>query len=311
MSGPEPGAPEPGDSEPRERLRAHLLRHRLAGPQIPTPRQKNLRSYRLFGQGDPQALMGLDPERRWGPGAVLDLMAERCGVRPEFSYGHGPDTIDPERTLDALDRLAALLRRTARRRGRVLAGTGHPTKLPGFHGALARALEASGCAVLTPARGARFREPTPDGSRTCTLDYLGPVAVVRSLDAGPARSGRITPGSISRTTTGLLHTHSAQPVRLALGALAAAGEALPDLVLGDHGWLCGAGRLGIPAGGLADSNDPAPFVGEAEGTVAVAVPVDDGAHPDCYRALSDYVLQRADLAPYKDWASPSSHWYHP
>ncbi|MGK4581475.1 phosphatase [Kitasatospora sp. HPMI-4] len=280
----------------RTELRAHLLRHRLAGPRIPTSRQKNLRSYRLFGQGDPQALMGLDPERRWGPGAVLGLMAERCGVRPDFSHGHGQDTIDPELTLDALDRLAALLRRTARSRGRVLAGTGHPTRLPGFHGALVRALEASGCAVLTPARGARFREPTPDGTRNRTIDYLGPVAVVRSAEDAAARTGRSPAGA----TGGLLHTHSPQPVRLALSALAAAGEAPPDLVLGDHGWLCGAGRLGIAAGGLADSNDPAPFVGEAEGAVAVVVPVDDGAHPDCYRALSDYVLQQADLAPYRD-----------
>ncbi|MDH6576769.1 phosphatase [Kitasatospora sp. MAP5-34] len=277
----------------RAALREHLIRRRLAGPDVPTPRQKNLRSYRLFGQGDPAALMGLDPERRWGAGAVLELMAERCGVRPEFGYGSGPDTIDPERTLDALDRLADLVRRTARSRGTVLAGTGHPTQLTAFHTSLARALEAAGCTLRTPARGARFREPTPDGNRACTLDYVGPVAVVRSLDGGPAKAGRISSGT-------LLHTHSAQPVRLALAALAQAGEPLPDLVLGDHGWLCGAGRLGVPAGGLADSNDPAPFVGEAEGTVSVVVPVDDGAYQECYKPLSDYVLQRADLAPYKD-----------
>ncbi len=269
-------------------LQDHLLRRRLAGPRVPTPRQKNLRSYRLFGQGDPDALMGLDPERRWGPGAVLALMAERVGVHPEFSYGSGPDTIDPARTVAALDRLAALLRATARRRGSVFAGTGHPTQLAGFYGALVGALAAAGCAVRTPARGARFRAPLPTGHRLCAIDYAGPVAVVRALD-GTAPTGRLGSGP------DLLHTHSAQPVRLALTALAEDGGTLPDLVLGDHGWLCGAGRLGIAAGGLADSNDPAPFVGEAEGTVAVAVPVDDGAQSPCYRALSDYVLQQADL----------------
>ncbi|MFJ9520891.1 phosphatase [Kitasatospora sp. NPDC101801] len=268
----------------RAELIAHLLRHRLAGPAVPTPRQNNLRHYRLFGQADPVALMGLDPERRWGTGAVLDLMAERVGVHPDFGYAQGPDTIDPERTVDGLERLAELLAATAGRRGAVLAGTGHPTKLAGFHGALAGALERAGCALRTPALGTRFREPTPAGQRGCVLDAVGPVLVVRSTDGAGE----------------LLHTHSPGPVRLALAALTEAGHPLPDLVLGDHGWLCGAGRLGIPAGGLADCNDVAPFVGEAEGTVAVAVPVDDGAHPDCYRALSDYVLQRADLAPYKD-----------
>ncbi|MER8185584.1 phosphatase [Kitasatospora sp. NPDC094015] len=282
-------------SAARAQLRDHLLRRRLAGDEIPTSRQKNLRSYRLFGQGDPTALMGLAPEGRWGPGAVLALMAERVGVDPDFGRGQGPDTIDPDRTLDALDRLADLLRAAARRRATVLTGTGHPNRLTAFHTSLARALEAAGCTLLTPARGLRFREPTPQGERSCALDYRGPVAVVRGLDGGSARGGRLDRGADD-----LLHTHSAQPVRLALAELAGAGQPLPGLVLGDHGWLCGAGRLGVPAGGLADSNDPAPFVGEAEGTVAVAVPVDDGSPPECYRPLSDYVLQRADLAPYKE-----------
>ncbi|WP_371497755.1 phosphatase [Kitasatospora sp. NBC_00374] len=279
----------------RAALREHLVRRRLAGPDIPTTRQRNLRSYRLFGQGDPTALMGLAPEGRWGPGAVLGLMADRVGVDPDFGRGQGTDTIDPDRTLDALDRLADLLRAAARRRATVLAGTGHPTRLTEFHTSLARALEAAGCTLLTPARGTRFREPTPDGERNCALDYRGPVAVVRALDGGAARGGRL-----DRSQGGLLHTHSAQPVRLALAELTHAGQPLPGLVLGDHGWLCGAGRLGVPAGGIADSNDPAPFVGEAEGEVAVVVPVDDGSPPECYRPLSDYVLQRADLAPYKE-----------
>lgn len=176
----------------------------------------------------------------------------------------------------------------------MLAGTGHPTQLTGFHGALVAALAAAGCAVRTPGRGTRFRAPSPAGDRLCALDYTGPVAVVRALDV-PSQAGRLGSEGSGSPAGELLHTHSAQPVRLALAALAEDGHRLPDLVLGDHGWLCGAGRLGIAAGGLADSNDPAPFVGEAEGTVAVAVPVDDGAHPDCYRALSDYVLQQADL----------------
>jgi len=280
----------------RARLRDHLLRTRLAGPDVPTPRQNNLRHYRLFAQSDPKALMGLDPERDWDEDAVLALMADRVGVDPDPRYTDGPDTIHPDRTLDALDRLAALLRRTADARGTVLAGTGHPARLPGFHGALARALAAAGCTVHAPVRGLRFREPTPDGERGRITDAVGHVTVVRNLD-GAARGGRLAPGDLPGE---LQHTHSPQPVRLTLAALAEGGRPLPDLVLGDHGWLCGAGRLGIPAGGLADCNDVAPFAGEAEGTVAVVVPVDDGSPPASYRPLSDYVLQQADLAPYKD-----------
>ncbi|RKE19722.1 phosphatase [Streptomyces sp. TLI_171] len=274
----------------REELRAHLLKHRLAGPEVPTPRQNNLRHYRLFAQADPRSLMGLEPEPRRDEAAVLRLMVERVGVNPDPRHLEGPDSIDPELALAALDRLAELVRRTADKRGSVLAGTGHPTKLAGFHNALAGALEAAGCTVHTPARGVRFREPTPEGERPRYLDLVDRVVVMRALD-GPERPGRPGPGDLA-------HTHSPLPVRLALTALADAGHRPPDLVLGDHGWLCGAGRLGIPAGGIADCNDVAPFAAEAAGLVEVVVPLEDGSAPDCYRPLSDYVLQRADLAPY-------------
>src|SRR6185437_10034836 len=91
------------------------------------------------------------------------------------------------------------------------------------------------------------------------------------------------------------HTHSPLPVRLALDAAAAAGGPLPELVIGDHGWVCGAGQLGFEAIGLADTDDPAPFVGQEEARVSVVVPLDDGARAAYYRPLARYVLDRACL----------------
>jgi hypothetical protein len=71
---------------------------------------------------------------------------------------------------------------------------------------------------------------------------------------------------------------------------------LPGLVVGDHGFVCGAGQLGVEAIGLADCDDPAVFVAEAEGSVSVAVPVDDAIRSDYYRPLTRYVLKRAWLS---------------
>ena len=93
----------------------------------------------------------------------------------------------------------------------------------------------------------------------------------------------------------LVHTHSARPIRAALASLAGDGEPLPDLVVADHGWCGGAGQAGIDAIGFADSNDPALFVGEAEGVVQVAVPLDDGIAPRHYAGLVGYVLGRGGL----------------
>ena len=72
-------------------------------------------------------------------------------------------------------------------------------------------------------------------------------------------------------------------MRGVLAALAAAGEPPPDLVIADHGWAGAAGQAGITSVGFADCNDPALFVGEAEGKVAVSVPLDDNVAPHLLR----------------------------
>ena len=86
-------------------------------------------------------------------------------------------------------------------------------------------------------------------------------------------------------------------MRAALADLAASGEPPPDLVVADHGWAGAAGQAGIDAVGFADCNDPALFVGEAEGRVRVCVPLDDNVMPHLYDPLTAYLLDRAGLHP--------------
>lgn len=264
-------------------LRAHLLAARLAGP-VATPRETSLRSYRLFAARDPRVLLGLDPERSWGERDLLGLMAEKCGVSDDPGHVSGPDVIDPERTLVALGAFGERLAGAARRGAPVLFGTGHPHRLLGFYSGLADALSAAGCLVLTPAQGRCVDITTRFGVRTYSIDYVRGVALVRE-------PGVRVPGS----ATGA-HTHSPLPVRAVLEEIVGARGVLPELVVGDHGWVCGAGQLGIEAIGLADTDDPALFVGEAEGRVSVAVPVDDAVRSDHYRPLARYVLNRAALS---------------
>ncbi|WP_267244933.1 phosphatase [Streptomyces sp. PR69] len=264
-------------------LRAHLLEARLAG-EVATTREQSLRSYRLFAAGDPRVTLGLNPEWVWGERDLLALMADRCGVSADPDQVTGPDVIDPERTLAGLDAFADRLGDAAERRAPVLFGTGHPHRLLGFYADLADALSAAGCPVLTPAQGRCVDITTRFGVRTYNLAYVRRIALVR--EPGTREHGG-NPGA---------HTHSPLPIRVALAAAAAAREPLPELVVGDHGWVCGAGQLGIEAIGLADVNDPALFVGEAEGRVSVTVPVDDAVRSDCYRPLTRYVLNRACLS---------------
>ncbi|MET9567392.1 MULTISPECIES: phosphatase [Streptomyces] len=264
-------------------LRAHLLAVGLAGA-VATSREVSLRSYRLFAARDPRVTIGLDPEWAWNQSDLIALMAEKCGVSDDPRHTSGPDVIDPDRTLAALDAFAERLAEAVRNRSPVLLGTGHPHRLLGFYAALADALSAAGCTVLTPAHGSCVDITTRFGLRTYNLDYVRGVALVREPGArGAARA------------TGA-HTHSPLPVRVALAAAMDAGGPLPELVVGDHGWVCGAGQLGFEAIGLGDTDDPALFVGEAEGRVSVVVPLDDAVRSDYYRPLTRYVLNRACLS---------------
>jgi hypothetical protein len=252
----------------RRALVSHLIRTRIAG-DVATTRENNLDHYRELAEGNRYYWFGLDLGDRWSdPGAVLELMAERCGVVPEPGHRVGQDTIDPELTVDGLDRMAVALHKAVENRSRVLLATGHPAGLYAVHHVLAAALRAAGCTLVLPPD-----HLYADGGE---IRHLGAVAMLH-------RAG------------GLVHTHSPDPMREILNALERAGEAPPDLVVADHGWAGCAGGRGIDTVGFADCNDPALFVAEAEGKVLVTVPLDDNVPPHFYAPMTAYLLAQAGL----------------
>jgi hypothetical protein len=258
-------------------LREHLVEHRIAG-DVATSREDNLRKYAMFAERAPAAMFGLAPAGRWDLADLLDLMARRCGVSPDPHYRHGPDRIDPALTIAGLDRMAERLAATASApAARVIVATGHPAGLLPVHLSLVGALRAAGAQILTPAAGWSYRTSTATGPAHREIRYVNHVAMVSSRGE-------------------LNHSHSPFPMEAMLRSLAAAGEAPPDLVVGDHGWVGAAAQAGVPAVGFADSNDPGLFVGEQEGTVAVAVPLDDNVAPHLYTPLTSYLLDAAGLA---------------
>jgi hypothetical protein len=245
----------------------------MAG-RVKTPRENNLLHYRLMADRDPYYLLGLDPSAHWTRDSVLELMVRKVGVSPLPNHRAGQDTIDPERTADALDRYAARFGVALRDRQRVLFATGHPRHLGPLYQRFAEALRAAGGSVVEAAEGWSYDAASSYGRRRLEIRYDLGVAVVED------------PG-------GPVHSHAARPIRAVLADLAARHEPLPELVLADHGWCGGAAQAGVDAIGFADCNDPALFVGEDEGTVQVAVPLDDGLDAEQYGLLGDYVLARA------------------
>jgi histidinol phosphate phosphatase hisN-like protein len=256
----------------REELIKHLIDARIAGP-VATRRENNLANFRLMAQRDPGYTFGLPLRREWTFDDVLASMAQRCGVGSDPMNDAGDDTIDPELTVARLEAMGDLLREVAERRGRVLIATGHPTGLLVVHVEVARALRAAGCTLLEPDAVWQDVDRTGTPHERHVRHVLG-VAV--------ASQG-----------ANLLHTHSPTPMKIMLDALASAGQRAPDLVLADHGYAGAAGAAGVPTVGFADCNDPALFAGEAEGDVAVCVPLDDNVAPQLYAPMTDHLIERA------------------
>ncbi|WP_432069077.1 phosphatase [Streptomyces sp. AA1529] len=254
----------------RAELTSHLVRARIAG-DVATPRENNLSHYRKLANGDRHYWLGLELGERWADEQdVLAVMAERCGVNDDPDYRSGQDTIDPELTVAALDRAAAELRKAAEAHARVLFATGHPGALLDMHGTLATALRSAGCDIV----------------RTPLRVFADEGVIVQFQGVAVYERG-----------ASLWHTHSPQPMAGVLLGLEQAGEPLPDLVVADHGWAGRAAQQGLTTVGFADCNDPALFLGEAEGTLEVAVPLDDHVvDPRYYEPMTAYLLSAAGLA---------------
>ena len=104
----------------RDELREHLSDARIAG-DVATPREDNLDQVRharrspLQGDVRARADRAVDPRRRPRPDG------EKVGVSPDPATCAGQDRIDPDLTIDGLDRMADHLGRAGRDRSRVLA----------------------------------------------------------------------------------------------------------------------------------------------------------------------------------------------
>lgn len=258
----------------RDALRRHLVSARIAG-DVATPRESNRANIDKLLSGEPEYTFGLELSG-WDHDRVLAVLAARAGLSPDREHREGPDRIDPGLTVAALDAASARLAAVARPGGRVLLGSGHPSGILAIHLDVAAALARRGAVVLLPAAG-----------RVLDLRWAGRPGEVRH------REIRYVGGVATMSNRGaLVHTHLAAPMEAMLGALEQAGEAPPDLVVGDHGFAGAAAQRGVPVIGFADSNDPALFVAADEGRVDVVVPLDDNVAPHLYAPVSAYLLRQ-------------------
>ncbi|MBB4929285.1 leucyl aminopeptidase [Lipingzhangella halophila] len=260
----------------RAELVAHLVRTGIAG-HVDTPRQSNLRHFRRLCHKDPYYQFGLTFGHDWSFTEVLALMAKRCGVVADEGHQWGVDTIDPDRTVDALESVADRMREAVNERERVMFATGHPRNLLETYQTWKAALEEHGCEVVTGGAGYSYEVMNEHPPYRRVLIWDNGVGLVRDVGGAPR------------------HSHHPFAMRAALRDLAERGEEWPQLVIADHGFAGAAGEVGISTIGLADCNDPALFLAEYEGKQHATVPLDDGYFTADYQPLTEFVLHRAGL----------------
>jgi hypothetical protein len=248
-------------------LRDYVISTRLAG-DVATGSHHVLDNCRKMANGDPDHTFGLSD---WSVTDIDDVRASlvaACGERAVTADPAGPGWIDPDAVVAAVQRQGQRLAAHARRRSRVLLGTGHPTGLLPHYIEVARALHACGCRILAP------------------LDDRWVV------EGDPPRGLRFFAGvACLRTGGDLLHTHEPHYMEAMLATLEEEGHE-PDLVVGDHGMAGAAVERGIETLAIADVNDPALFLAEARGKPATVLPIDDNLAPRLYEPVT-----RAMLAP--------------
>ncbi|GAA2014819.1 phosphatase [Brevibacterium samyangense] len=253
----------------RSALATALDDARITG-NVATPREGNLSHIHRFLAQERSFHFGVELTREWDYDSVFALMVEKVGIVADPAHTSGQDTISAQKCLDASGRMARVIGEVARGGGRILFATGHPAGMLPVHQALAHAAELVGAQIVRV-----------------------PGTIENTVDGGDLRQLRGT--WIWHLHGGIPHTHFPDPMELLLAEIERRGEALPDLVVADHGWAGHAATRGLRTVGFADCNDPALFVAEAQGTLEVAVPLDDDVVPQLYLPLVEFMLAEADL----------------
>lgn len=264
----------------RAELAALLVRTCIAGP-VPTDRSSNINNLRRLAARDQLYTFGVDTDPAWDEDSLLALMAERVGISPNPSYESGQDHIDVDLTVRALERYADVIREAVDDRAPFLFASGHPAALAWIHAPVARAVRHAGARVL------RLEDALGD-----SLLRYGRSPVVDGPEPGEVR--QVEDVVVRYRDGNLLHTHYPHYMEATLDVFASAGIR-PGIVVADHGMAAAAGRRGVRTIGIADSNDPALFVAEAQGSIEVVVPMDDGMPPALLDPVTDFILARAGL----------------
>ena len=265
--------PLDGRWEPQPYARADLVEALLLGGVAGTATHPldNVR-------GNIEMLIDGDPDKSFGlsglPGGfdlddILSMVEVGAGAPIDHDERFGPVDIRAEPVLDVCDRWGDRLRVATERSETIVLATGHPTGMGLFYHRIDTWLTGRGARMLAPAQGVCWREE--GRPHDWCIDHWGGV-------------GMLTDGREPR------HTHWPDAMRRMLA------EVTPDLVVADHGFAGAAIEAGVETLSIADVNDPALLVAQAQGRTEHVLVMDDHVDPAAYWPCFQAIAARWDTA---------------
>ena len=236
--------------------RESLIAAGITGPHRSHERRGTISKIHALVEGDRDATFGLSGVERYSASEILAFMSELTGCPSDIEEIECDDFIDPDLTMQGIERAGRRLLDTAASGGTLLIATGHPTGMLEHHIRVVDSFIEAGGKIVRPREEERL--PISSSGRTRQVRYIGGVGCVADWGA-------------------LLHTHSSSAMEALLES-----KPWPDLVLGDHGFAGAAIERGIPTIAVMDINDHALAIAAAEGKDVTIVPMDDNRTPYLY-----------------------------
>lgn len=259
----------------RDELVEGLLLGRVAGAEVSHPLDNVLRNVRQLLAGDPDKQFGMSGLGGFRIEDVLTLIGRAAGFEPDRFARTGPVPVDPRLVLGACEAVGDRLADAVERGERIILATGHPVGLAHLYIEVSRLLRGRGVEVIQPADGLSWRDG--DRHHPWQIRYLEGVAML--TDKASAR-----------------HTHGGDAMVRMLEV------ATPDLVFADHGFAGAAIERGVETVSIADVNDPALLVAQAQGRTETVIVMDDNVAPQAYWPCFQAIAAR--MAP--TWPGPAS-----
>jgi len=243
-----------------QEMKNKLVEWGLTGPNCGHERRLNLKAVRLLQENNEKATFGLEGGNGYTLEELLSFIADCTQCSSDITKEEGAGFIEPQATWAGFYEAAEVLAGTAKKKGKVILGTGHPGSMTAYYLEMARLLEDLGCQVLSGI-----------GAGMVVDNYLCPHCGQHDVQVRIDYVGKVaflSDGEILR------HTHSAEPMEIILNILAQEG-CLPDLVIGDHGFAGAGIKKGLPTIAVMDTNDPALALAKRQGADLVIIPMDD------------------------------------